>query len=153
MTLVEIMITLVIISILGTFAATTYVRAYEKNRGYQAVTALRVMRAAEKLYYLDWNSYTCMGYTAPSSCTSAGCPSSPLITGGYFQCPNAAPARERGFNYGVVPGGNSYVASATREGVGRYVGRIISITVTYLAGSPETITWGGTWPAEWIPSN
>ena len=140
MTLTEIMITLVIISILGTFAMTTYVKAYEKSRGYQAVTVLRMIRTAERLYYLDWNTYTNLPNNACNS---------PLVTEGYMQCPNAVDPQERGFDYEVVALGNIYLARTSRTGTGRYTGKRILMTVSCFP-CPETITWAGDWP--WRPN-
>ena len=144
MTLNEIMVTVVIISILGTLGIMTYVRVYEKNRGQQAVAILRLMRTAERVYYLDWNIYTDL--TAP--CTSF------LITKGYLQCPNLGNAVDRGFDYTLTTGGggNTYTATATRKGTGSNATKTITLGVT-CSPCPETPTWGGTGPSEWKPPN
>lgn len=141
MTLNEIMIAVAIISILGTLGVVTYVRVYEKSRGHQAVAILRLIRAAERVYHLDWNAYTDL--------PAGGC-GSPLVTEGYLQCPNAAAAQERGFDYSVTSGGNSYTADATRLGTGRHAGDGIQLTVSCC---PETAGWSaiGSWPSEWLP--
>ena len=139
-TLAELMIAMVIISILGTYAMVTYVRVYEKNRGVQAYTVLRMIRTAERLYYLDWNVYIAL----PVSCASN------LVTERYLQCPNSAAIKERGFNYVVTSAApTNYVATATREpaSTSRYHGNTILLTVSCC---PESPTWGGSWP--WSPN-
>ncbi len=138
MTLNEILITVVIISIIGTFAVETYVRSYEKGRGYNAVAILRVIRSAERLYYMDWNQYVAL----PVNCGSD------LVTAGYLLCPNEGSAQDRGFDYTITPGGgNGYTAYATRTG-GRYRNDDIRLGIQCC---PESVSWGGSWPAEWRP--
>lgn len=138
MTLAEILITVVIVSLLGTFAMVTYVRVYEKSRGYQAVTILRMIRTAERLYYLDWNEYEDL----PTNC------SSDLVQEGYLQCPNLGSAQDRAFDYEVTRGGGAdYTASAVRLS-GRFQGDDITLSVSCC---PETPAWGGSW--EWRPTN
>lgn len=146
MTLTEVLIALVIISILGTFAATTYVKSYEKNLGYRAVTTLRMIRAAERIYYMDWNRYS-------PSLNPGVCGAHPLFVAGYMQCPNAGNAKERGFDYQitVVGPGTSYIARARRNSLtSRYTTNLISLSVSCCPS--ETATWGGNWPAEWRPN-
>ena len=139
MTMAEILIAMVIVSILGTFAMITYVRVYEKSRGYQATTILRMIRTAERLYYLDWNGYEDL----PTNCDSH------LVEAGYLQCPSQGSSQDSGFDYQVAIGGGgvNYTAVATRL-AGRFQGRDITLGMTCC---PETPTWGGSW--EWRPTN
>lgn len=139
-TLNEILIAVVIISTLATLAMVTYVRVYEKGRGYSASAVLRLIRAAERIYYLDQNTYTDLTFP----CTS------PLIADGYLQCPNLGAVDDRAFNYTVTsfPGPPpGYDAVAERQ-AGRYDLDTITLNVTCC---PETPTWAGTWPAELRP--
>lgn len=138
-TLNELLIAAMIISMLGTFAVVTYVRVYEKSRGYHAFAVLRLIRAAERLYYLDWNEYIPL----PLDCDSD------LVREGYLQCPNLGTPQDRAFDYDVTTvTGSQYVASAQRI-AGRYSGREITLNVTCC---PEVPTWGGDWPADLRPN-
>ena len=149
-TLNEILIAVVIISILGSLAMVTYVRVYEKGRGYSAVTILRMIRAAERVYYLDHNEYTPLDFVSfPDGCISS------LVTEGYLQCPNAAPAEERAFGYLIVHPAlppERFQAGAIRLS-GRFRFRTITLEVLRCdpCPGPEVPTWGGTWPAELMP--
>lgn len=139
MTLTEVLLTVAILSILGSLAIVTYVKVYEKSRGAQAITILRMIRTAERLYYLDWNEYEDL----PTNCNSD------LVQEGYIQCPNQGSVQDRSFDYGVNVGGGGtdYTASATKIS-GGFLGEDITLNVTCC---PETPTWGGSW--EWRPTN
>ena len=109
-TLVELLIVVVVIALMGTFATETYVRAYEKNRGYNAVAMVRLLRAAEGIYFMDWNTHTDLVYPCASN----------LVSGGYMQCPNQGDPIDRGFSYSVtVTAPDTFTAQATRNGTGR----------------------------------
>jgi len=150
MTLTEILIAVMIVSILGTFATVTYVRTYEKARGATAIAMVRIMHAAERLYYEEWNRYTPLAYSAPSGC---GTPTSNLVTAGYLRCPNEGDPQTRAFNYTAsLFGPTSVVLRATRNG-GRYNGGIIQLFVLGLGGSTFWSNVGTVWPAGWVPPN
>ena len=68
-TLNELLVAVIIVALVVTFATETYVRTYEKSKGFNAVAILRMIRAAERIYYMDWNNYvrlTCPGSPLPS---------------------------------------------------------------------------------------
>ncbi len=138
-TLNELLVVVIIVALLATFAAETYVRTYEKSKLLNAVAIIRMIRAAERVYYMDWNNYRTL--TAP--CTSA------LITGGYVQCPNQGSALDRAFDYRVgTTTPNTFTATATRLG-GRYNGN----TVTLRQEAAGAIFWGssGSDYGQWRP--
>lgn len=133
-TLMELMVAVMIVAILSTMAAVTYVRVYEKAKGDQAIATLRMIRAAERVYWTDWNAYADLPF---GTCASF------LITQGYLQCPNTPGSP---FDYEIAVLGATHGATAVRR-AGRYGGKTIILTVTCC---PEAPTWTGTWP--WPPS-
>jgi len=137
--LTEVLIAVIIIAMIGTFGIQTYVRAYEKSRAYGAVAMLRMIRAAQRVYFLDHGTYTFL--TPP--CISS------LMTEGYMQCPNENPAM--GYDYSVTlftP--TNYTATAQRN-AGWYDTHTITLTINY--NPPEIVTWVGTPGSldEWTP--
>lgn len=57
-TLVEVMVVTVILGVLAAMAVPSYRRAVEQGRADQAAANLRTLWAAERLYYLDQQTYT-----------------------------------------------------------------------------------------------
>ena len=108
MTLNELMIVVLIVSVTAALAIPTYVKAVERARGDEALGMLRLLRAAEKVYYFDNNDfYTDLTVAAPG----------PLVTAGYIQNPNGDPGRA--FDYDVAENNaanpSSFAATATRR--------------------------------------
>lgn len=151
-TLNELLVVVIIIALLSTFATETYVRTYEKSKGMNAIAIIRMIRAAERMYYMDWNRY------APLTYIDAGCgpTTSGLVVGGYIQCPNLGTPQDRAFNYTVsapifLP--LRFIVVARRTGTGRY-GGILGRTIIFVqndAPPPPSTGWSGTWPADWRP--
>ena len=56
-TLIELMIVVIIIGILATYAMPQYANAVEKARGAKGKYSLAILRQAEKLYMAMWNTY------------------------------------------------------------------------------------------------
>jgi len=138
-TLTELLIVVLIIGLMSTLAAETYVTTYEKSKGFNAVAMLRMIRAAERIYYMDWNTYTELTLTCGPATTG-------LVAGGYIQCPNTGSASDRAFNYTVTaPAANNFTATATRTG-GRFTTQ--TIVLNDVSGVP---TWSGSWRSDWRP--
>ncbi len=135
-TLAELLVAVVIVSIIGSFAAVTYINAYEKTRGHHAVALVRMIHAAEQAYALDWG----VPATLTFPCTSN------LLTEGYLQCPNTGGNELRAFNYTVGVSGLTFTITATRNG-GRYNNATIVLTHT---GGATPYSWSGSW--NWIPN-
>ena len=156
MTLTEILIAVMIVSILGTFAAVTYVRTYEKARGQNAAAVIRMIHAAERLYYLDWNTFTDLTYVSgpPSSCGGVTGGNGALVTQGYLKCPNRGNPSVRAFNYQVNDLGFGTIQIVATRNSGRYNAGTIFLGVTP-PSSGSTLTWGSAppWPAEMTPQN
>ena len=107
MTLNDLMIVVLIVSVTAGLAIPTYVKTVEKVKGDEALGMLRLLRAAEKVYYFDNNSfYTDLTVAAPG----------PLVTEGYIQNPNGDLGRA--FNYDVAENNaanpSSFAATAKR---------------------------------------
>ena len=56
-TLLEIMIVIVIIGILSTLGISQYIPARERAFGKEAIANLKLIRAAEKIYYMELGTY------------------------------------------------------------------------------------------------
>lgn len=56
-TLIELVVVVVIIGILATLSFSQYYSAMEKSIAREGVTALRLIRAAEDIYYSQWGIY------------------------------------------------------------------------------------------------
>lgn len=140
MTLMELLVSVMILALVGSFAALTYVTAYEKVRGQNAVAMVRMLHAAERVYRMDWNNPTSLAYP----CTSN------LITERYIECPNQGNNDLRAFDYNVsILGGGSFGVTATRNR-GRYSGRTIILTQAP-DGTVPPYSWSGNW--SWLPPN
>ena len=56
-TLIEIVMVMVIVGVLAAIAVPMFIRSVEESKNREAVAALRLIRTAERLYYLDYNIY------------------------------------------------------------------------------------------------
>ena len=123
-TLNELLIAVVIVSITAGLAIPMYMRTVEKVKGDEARGTLRLLRAAEKVYYFDWQSQ----YENLAT----------LASGGYLQNPNAND--QRAFDYVVaadnVASPRRFTATATRRN-GCNSGETITLD--------DSGTQGGTW--------
>ena len=108
MSLNELIIVVLIVSVTVGLAIPIFQRTAEKVRGDDALATLRLLRAAEKVYYFDWNQrYVGLTPAAPGL----------LVTEGYLQNPNGDSGRA--FDYVVVPDNGAsprtFGATATRR--------------------------------------
>lgn len=130
MTLNELMIVVVIIVTLSGIALPRYLKSMEKARGDEALATVRLLRAAEKVYYYDNNST----YTTVAD----------LATQGYVQNPNLNTARafdyDVNFNNVVVP--RTFTITAKRN-QGCSKNETIKLDYTGIQG--------GTWTAQCGP--
>ncbi|MFH0985771.1 MAG: type II secretion system protein [Candidatus Omnitrophota bacterium] len=62
--MVEILVSLVIVSILAAIMFAGYGKAKLKGEKYQAIIALRAIRTAEKMYYGKWKTYVALADTS-----------------------------------------------------------------------------------------
>jgi len=73
-TLLELIIVIIIVGILATLGLSQYNRVVERGRTPEAKGILGALRKAELSYYLEKGAYTTsftdLGITAPTSCTS-----------------------------------------------------------------------------------
>ncbi len=67
LTVVEVLIALIIISVLASLAIPSFMKAVEESKDKEAQTILRLIRTAERIYRLKYNFY----YTGPESVVSA----------------------------------------------------------------------------------
>ena len=105
MTLNELMIVVLIVSVTAGLAIPTYVKTVEKMKAEEAWTTLKLLRAAEKVYYFDNNAvYTDLTVAPPGGL---------LVTEGYLQDPNAS--ADRAFDYSVVANATWFTAMARRR--------------------------------------
>ncbi len=56
-TLIEIVMVMVIVGVLAAMAVPMFIRSVEEGKNQEAVAALRLIRTAERLYYLDYDAY------------------------------------------------------------------------------------------------
>lgn len=63
-TLVEILIVIAIMAVLASVAMTGFNKAKYKTEKNQAITYLRAIRTAEKLYWVRWKTYVALASTA-----------------------------------------------------------------------------------------
>ena len=77
-TLVEVMLVVIIIGILAAIAIPAFRKTIERTNGDRAVVNLKVIRAAQKMYRIDQNTYWGTGSLTNSD----------LDTGHYLQNPN-----------------------------------------------------------------
>ena len=107
LTLNELMIVVLIVSVTAGLAIPSYLKSTEKVKGDGALGALRLLRAAEKVYYFDNGSQYKNLDGAPD----------PLVTEGYVQDPNGDLGRA--FNYSVVSNNAAtppqFLGTATRR--------------------------------------
>jgi len=97
-TLIEIVITAVVIAILSAIMIPQYVKFVEKGRGEEAKLMLKSIRAAEKIYKADNNTYT----TNLNNLQS------------HIGAPNSNP--NRSFNYSITSADSiSFTSRATRR--------------------------------------
>ncbi len=94
-TLLEIMISVVIIGILASIAFPRYIKVVERGRTAEARNALGLIRSAEASYGFEYN-----GYTADINVLQLGLPTS--CSPSYY------------YSYGITGGGGTFTASAVR---------------------------------------
>lgn len=87
-TLLEILIVVVIISILAGLAIPKFNKTVESAKGKEAVVNLELIRTAERMYYLDYNTYT---VALP--------PWDPLVPAYLPENPNANPNRNWDYSF------------------------------------------------------
>ena len=127
MSLNELIMVVLVVSVIAALSIPTFQRTAEKVRGDDALAILRLLRAAEKVYYFDWGQrYVDLTVAAPG----------PLVTEGYLQNPNGDSGRA--FNYTIVSvvSPPTFVATAARiSGCNSGETRTLN----------QTGTVGGTW--------
>ena len=63
-TLVEILITIIVMAVLAGIALPSFQRSITRSEALQAISYLRVIRAAEKTHFAKWKTYVAAGNTA-----------------------------------------------------------------------------------------
>ena len=129
MTLNELMIVVLIVSVTAGLAIPTYVTTVERARGGEASATLRLLDAAEKVYHVDEGVFTDL--TAADSGF--------LVAEGYVQDPNADPNRPFDYSVSAVTD-TQMIVQAVRIGGGCNNGEDLVLWDT-----DGTITAGGTW--------
>ena len=107
MSLNELIMVVLVVSVIAALSIPIFQKTAEKVRGDDAMAMLRLLRAAEKVYYFDWGQL----YVNLTVATSG-----PLVTEGYIQNPNGDSGRA--FNYtvvSVVGPPPTFVGTATRR--------------------------------------
>lgn len=129
MTLNEVMMVVIILAVTASLAIPLYMRTAERARRDEAVAVLRMLRAAERVYYLDDappQEYAPLTVLPPPG---------PLVSEGYLQNPNGDP--NRAWDYDIVPNADpGFDATATRRS-GCNAGETLTID--------EAGAEGGTW--------
>ena len=130
MTLNELMMVVIIVSVTAGLAIPLYVGTVEKVRGDEARGVLLLLRAAEKVYYVDADTFIDLD----------GVTRGPLVDAGYIQDPNAA-TLPFGYVVTVGGGGTTFVATATRNS-GCNSGEEITINENGVQGGDWTAPCG-----------
>jgi prepilin-type N-terminal cleavage/methylation domain-containing protein len=129
-TLIELIITIVILGVLAAIAIPGFSRSKEKNDVTQAVTYLRAIRLAEKMHFAKWGTFTCPA-VSPGACVTAT-----MESMGDAAAINGALGTEitaGAFTFSVAASAATFTATATRVSDGA----TISID--------QAGTWSGTY--------
>ncbi|MBI3322819.1 MAG: prepilin-type N-terminal cleavage/methylation domain-containing protein [Candidatus Omnitrophica bacterium] len=133
-TMLELLITVVIIGILAAIAAPNFTRAVEKAKVKDVQGILATIASAEKVYRLDHSTYTGMATLAANQ---------------YLADPDAG-NQNTDWNFGIVAAANTFTATATRTGGGSNGNTVIvneSFTGEDIAGAPYSgNTYAGNHP-------
>ena len=113
-TLLELLIAVVIVGILAALAIPNFTKSIEKGKVRDAEVVLSSLHSAERVYYLDQNSYG----------TDAN-----LFANGYATNPDAGNSNPD-WDYAAAPAGTTFSVTATRTG-GGYNGKTIQVTQTF----------------------
>ncbi len=141
---IELMIVMVIVVIMSTFAMPSYAKYIEKSRGKNAEANLMIIHNMEKRFKLDNDAYY-------------ECATVPCDTTGKFVCPatagcgsnlniiNAALGlfiRDPYFTYTIaIEGASGYKVTATRSGTGLCSGKTMTITDASSVITKGCSTW------------
>lgn len=107
-TLVELMVVMVVIGVLAVIAVPSYQRAMEQSRADIAAANLRAIWSAERLYWLDYHTY---------SADLSGLRSMGLLDGEIL-------LSTTGYSYSITSAGSdSFQAAATRTGTAAGAGQ------------------------------
>ena len=124
-TLVEVLITVVVVTVLGALVLPHFARSTDKGRAKQAIAYLRVIRTSERMYHARNSNYL-------------GC--APACTNQQIKDNFGAEVGETGYTFSITtPTTESFTATATASD-----GRTIILS--------EDGTWGGT-AVEHIPTS
>ncbi|MBU0634690.1 MAG: prepilin-type N-terminal cleavage/methylation domain-containing protein [Candidatus Omnitrophica bacterium] len=110
-TLIELLITCIILGILVTIAVPTYNRAVERSKYSQAIHNLKTLRQAELAYFIDTGEFT-EDWAALDSVVNAA--SSELNS-------------SNDWSYDVATGTSTFSLTATREGSGAHSSQTITL--------------------------
>jgi len=83
-TLIEILITIVIIAVLASIAIPNFTKTREKNDAKQAVIYLRVIRLAEKIHFANYGTYLACANVAAIRANPPGGLGAEVVSGSYF---------------------------------------------------------------------
>ena len=121
--LLELLITVVIVSILASIALPNFAKAIEQAKVKDGQTVLAAIASAERIYRLDQGSFGSFGN---------------LTVNRYVSDPDAGNQNEN-WNFAAVVAGGGFTATATRTG-SRYNGNTIVVDQNYtgapIAGAP-----------------
>ncbi|MEW6008080.1 MAG: prepilin-type N-terminal cleavage/methylation domain-containing protein [Candidatus Omnitrophota bacterium] len=126
-TMMEIMITLVIIGVLAVLGFSQYESINEKVKGQDAINSLQLVYTAERIYRGENPTYgTCLN--------TADC--NTLLN---------LELSSMEWNYSVAGAADSFVSTATRSG-GQAAYNAKTIVMTYDPSVSPDPSWSGTWP-------
>ncbi len=120
-TLVELLVTIIIVSILTSIVVPQYGRMVEKSRMRDAESKLAIIFQAQRIYKLDNNTYATFVQLIPTYTPD------PTTTTFSYVFSNVA--------------ATTFTATATRQGAGGYVGATISVNETF---NGSNYTYDGT---------
>lgn len=132
-TLIELMVTIVIIGILAAMAIPMFPRVMETTKAKEAVAALEQIRTGERVYRVEEGDYWPVGILE----SDIGDINEQLRL--YLDTRD-----ERNWNYsvgatsGVSPNPDTFIATATRRGTGSHDGETIVFTQDGLDGAAST---------------
>jgi len=103
-TLIELLVVVVILGILASLAIPQYTKAVERAKGKEAIANLKLIKAAEEIWLMEYNTYTVLGDLNLE-------------------------LNQANWSYNVpFSGAATFTATAKRKGIGGYLNCVYTIT-------------------------
>lgn len=112
--LIEVIIVVVIMAVLAIIALPNYTKAKESGLGKEAISTLKLIAAAEKIYKVEQGAYINCNCDSVSSCESS---TNPVKGCNYLLKLDINPEN---WGYSAYFAGEAILASASRQGDGGY---------------------------------